>query len=328
MPGLLSNFSQPGGLLAGNNFQEKFMNFLQSPQALALAAGLLESGQPSFTTPPSLAGGLASGFANVGKENRFMSEQQLEREKLKQQELLEKARLAIMQGSLDIDRSKLGLEREKAAQSLEEKQYRRQLMENILNGGMDSAAGATSPTTPDQRKRAATMAAAGYVDEAFKILTEKAEKDPTQSATTATISAAQEQLRSIDAAIPSLERLKTLDQPDIPPVPGGGIYSSVMNPTRSSVAKKAIKDVAKDYLASKQTRITDASIDAAVDVLSKAPGETQQAYIQRIDQIIKDLKEKGSYASSVVKPVRPVKGSESEIQTNNVDNDPLGIRKK
>ncbi len=94
MSGMLSS------LFNGAN-KTKLMEFLQSPQALGLASGLLAN------PTPYLSGGLALGFGNMGKAKQFEMEHGLEKDKLKQQDALERARLAISQGHLDLDREKL-----------------------------------------------------------------------------------------------------------------------------------------------------------------------------------------------------------------------------
>jgi len=185
------------------------------------------------------------------------------------------------------------------------KQLQNRLVSSLLGDGDSGGEGSSlsSKLSSEQKQRLLLAYGLGGPEAAARVATEQ---DPTLVPTTSTITNTQEQLRSIDAAIPALERLKELDQPDIKPIPGGSLLSSLTNPTKTGVARKAIKDIAKDYLSAKQTNITDSSIKAAVDVLSKAPGETQEQYNERIDGIIEDLESKRSYASSVVKPVRPV----------------------
>lgn len=316
-----------GGLLGGYGpladpntltTQQKIMQFLQSPEAMALGSSLLQQGQPSYTHTPSFSAGLGNAMGQMGDIQKYRNEQAFERDKLRQQRLLDQARLEILKGHLDVDKGKLSIEEaykkaqmddliRKAESSAKQQQFYDALLygeQQAEDGANGDGTGLLGDLTPEQRRRAAIAGKLGGAEAAAKILTEP---NPSNSPTTATITATQEQLRSIDAAIPALEKLKTLESPDIPGVPGGSIISGIMEPKKTAISKKVIKDIAKDYLAAKQTNITDSSIKAAVDVLSRAPGETQEEYAERIDDMIQDLEQKATYAASVAKPVRDVK---------------------
>lgn len=69
MSGILNSLSGMGGGVLNSLFEggnpEKFMQFLQSPEAWGLAQGLMQSGQPSFDAPPTFLSGLQAGFKNV-----------------------------------------------------------------------------------------------------------------------------------------------------------------------------------------------------------------------------------------------------------------------
>jgi len=224
--GILSN------IFSGLPKQEQLLKFIQSPEAMGLAQGLLEGSQPSMGQPNTFSSGLASGLGNMQKIDKESRDR-----------LLEAARVEILKGQLDVSRGTLGLEREKAALAAKLKEQRQKQLLDLLSGNTDSVGG-YAPTA-EQKERAAILAAGGYDEEAYKVLTEA---DPSKAATTATITASQEQLRSLDSAIPALEKLKDIKQPDIPGVIGGQLYTSLTSPSETRIAEKKIKDVAKDYL--------------------------------------------------------------------------------
>lgn len=95
-----------GGILNRKPSMNGLLNFVQSPQALALATGLLEGGQPSFDYSPSLGAGLARGFNHMQAANKFERKQGLEEEKLRQMSELDRAKLEIAKARLALDRDK------------------------------------------------------------------------------------------------------------------------------------------------------------------------------------------------------------------------------
>lgn len=61
--------NEQAGLLGKPNqhFQTGLLNFLKSPEALALGQGLLAGAQPSLTHPVTFGGAFAQGLANIPK---------------------------------------------------------------------------------------------------------------------------------------------------------------------------------------------------------------------------------------------------------------------
>lgn len=84
------------------SFQQGLLQFLQSPMALGLSAGLLSSAQPSLTQPQSWAGGLSKGLL-YGQQ---MTDQDRQRK-------VDEGRLGVEQGKLGVEVSKLQRELER-----------------------------------------------------------------------------------------------------------------------------------------------------------------------------------------------------------------------
>lgn len=96
--GILSQRQKPGGILS----------FLQSPEALALASGLLEASQPSFTQQGTFGGGLGKGFQNMLATRDKSMDRALKERQLNIEEAYNKARLAHMASGKEFAPSALG----------------------------------------------------------------------------------------------------------------------------------------------------------------------------------------------------------------------------
>lgn len=184
MSGLLSNFGQKaGGVLSsfGKGFgSDKFQNFLQTPEALALAASLLKQGQPSFNQHPSLGAGLSEGFSEV---NRLRD---IDRQRKIQEQLAElaKKRFGLEESRFGLDKSKYDFELEQLQLAREAEAKRR---ENLIGQGdiADNADGSDDEfitlkngrrLSVEQYERYIAALQLGNYDEAEKILLEKGEK--------------------------------------------------------------------------------------------------------------------------------------------------------
>lgn len=289
----------PAGLLKDfNPRQPGLLGFLQSPEVMALGQGLLAGAQPGAHNPNgSFGGALSHAFGHVTARGDKESEK-----------LRELAKLEMLKGHLDIDKAKLSLEREKVAQTLAEKAAQRKLLNDILTGTDSGKEALGMEPTSEQKKRAATLAAAGYTDKAFEVLTEK---DPTLSATNTTISDNQELIQSADAVIPELEALLEFEPPDRSRIPGLGWIAGVVDPNKAAWEQSLNKRILGNLTTALGKKATEANIEATKGMITRIPGESLDNYHDRIRNIIEDVKSKKHYATGIVRPLSGNKNSNS-----------------
>jgi len=308
-----------GGLLGPSKARKPIglLDFLSSPQGLALAAGLLEEGSPSFTHVPSFGTGLARGFGNMQKINQFETEQELERDRLEQQRLLEQARLEILRGHLDVDRSKLDLDRMTKEQILAQKERQAALLNSLLGGG--ESVGATS-ANDNRSQRAAILAAAGYTEEAFKVLTEKPTIDPTNVPTKAVITQNQQVSQAVDNVIPQIQDLIKEDVPiQSPDIFGLRKATSLLSPEKQARYEAKVASVTDTLVAALKLPGTNESIALVGKMVRKQFGESDDAYHKRLEDLIKDLEERKRNALNVTRAVgqkiEDKKSSETSVES-------------
>lgn len=305
-----------GGLLGSSKSRKPIglLDFLSSPQGMALAAGLLEEGSPSFTHVPSFGTGLARGFGNMQKINQFELEQQLERDRLEQQKLLEQARLEILRGHLDVDRSKLDLDRMTKEQILAQKERQAALLNSLLGG----EGAATSGAADNRSQRAAILAAAGYTEEAFKVLTEKPTVDPSTVPTKAILTQNQQVTQAVDNVIPQIKDLMKEDVPvQSPDVFGLRKATSFLAPERQARYEAKVASITDTLVAALALPRTNESIALVGKMVRKQFGESDEAYHKRLEDLTKDLEDRKRNALNVTSAVG------SKMQEKNTESTPL-----
>lgn len=295
-----TGFKLGGGLLDKSKPREKIglLNFLSSPQGLALAAGLLEESAPSFDRVPSFGTGLARGFGNMQKINQFETEQQLEKDKLEQQKLLEQARLEILKGHLDVDRGKLDLEKFNKAQSLEQRLRQQELLNSLLSAqGAPSAAGGAND---NRSQRAAILAAAGYTEEAFKVLTEKPTVNPADVPTRAVLTQNQQVSQAVDNVVPQIKALMKEDVPvQSPDIFGLRKTTSLLSPEKQARYEAKVASITDTLVAALALPRTNESINLVGKMVRKQFGESDEAYHKRLEDLTRDLEERKKSALNV-----------------------------
>lgn len=114
--------NQPKG--ANPGFGAGLLSFLQQPETLALAQGLLAGSQPSMTQPSTFGGALGQGFAAMQMRG--------DKEREKEREL---ERLAILRGHLGVDQGKFGLEKQKFASEAAARAAEADAFRDLFDGG-------------------------------------------------------------------------------------------------------------------------------------------------------------------------------------------------
>lgn len=289
---------QLGGGVLGKDAkpqQAGLLGFLQSPQAMALAQGFLEGGQPSFDKQNTFGSGFATGLGNIRAANKLQNEEQLARDALKQQELLEKARIAISQGHLDVDRAKLDLDRA-------HKQQQQELLKSLLTNenlpeGVDAAG-------DNRQQRAAILAAAGYTEKAFKVLTEKPKEDLTEKPTRTVITQNQQISQAVDNVVPQIKELMQEDIPiQSPNIWGLKKTTSLLSPEKQARYESKVAGITDTLVAALALPKTNESIHLVGQMIRKQFGESDEAYFKRLDEVVHDLERRKENALKVTSAV-------------------------
>lgn len=324
--GLLGGAGQYKPLVDPNTLstQQKFMQFLQSPEAMALGASLLEQGQPSYTHTPSFSAGLGQGMEKIGGIQKYRNEQAFEREKLKQQELLEKARLEIMKGHLDVDRGKLDLERSNKARLQAQKEQQQGLLEKLLTGDT----GIPGTQSDNRQQRAAILASAGYTEEAFKVLTEKPTEDAANKPTKAVLTQNQQISQAVDNVLPQIDSLLEEDVPvQSPNVFGLRKATSFISPEKQARYESKVASITDTLVAALALPKTNESLHLVGQMVRKQFGESDDAYHRRLEELKNDLesrKENALKVTSAVGENRPVKNKTASGNDGGSNNSSAG----
>lgn len=285
-----------------NNNKQDFLGgllgFLNSPQAQGLAQGLLSQATPSLTEPRSLSGGLLNGlklgtqYADIDRQ-RKVQEGQLDLDKMYKGGMLDINRGQLdldrlyKTGELDIHRGKLELDRATNEQKTLQKQAQQQLLMDIISGKV-SATGPSesgdSKISEEKRQRAATLAAGGFVEEAFKVLTEKPEKNDANAPTKAVITQNQQVSQAVDTLIPQIDELIKLDVP----FQGGGV-GTLFSPDKQRAYEATTAAITDQILAAFNLPKSNESIHLVKNMVEKGFNESDEAYHSRLKNLKNEL---------------------------------------
>ena len=285
-----------GGLLSqgkgGGILSENLMQFLQSPEAMAMAGGLLAGGAPSLTEVPSLGRGFSLGLQGM----KASKESGLDR-KLKERGLdLEERGLGIEE---QYKRAQITDLQEKAAQRAVQRDFVNKMIfgDGMAQGQEGAEVGAGGAITSDKQRRAQQMAAAGYYDEAMKILTER---EPASEAATATIAANQAKLTAINAMKPRLEKLiKQAESGELPMTRGTGFIKT----GKQKEYDADIADVVEKYTKAFDLGKSNESLALGHTIFERGTLESEVDYARRMRDELKKLEEEEKVASQITKPL-------------------------
>lgn len=296
------------------------LKFLQSPQAKGLTQGLLAQAAPSMNEPRSLAGGLSQGLMLGSKyedidRGRKIEEGQLDLDKLYKTGMLDinkgvldinKGVLDVNRGELDISKSRLELDRATKEQELVQKEAQRKLLMGILSGNV---APDGSKITDEQRQRAATLAAGGFVEEAFKVLTEKAEKNPADTPTKAVITQNQQVSQAVDNIVPQIDELLKTDVPF--QAPGVG---TIFSPAKQKAYDAKVAAITDQLISALNLPKSNESIHLVKMMVEKGFNEGDEAYHHRLKELKKDLLTRKKSALEVTSAVGKKTAKDSSAQ--------------
>lgn len=333
--------AKPPGVL--NNFLE----FLQSPEASGLSQGLLAASQPSMTMPTqNLGGALGQGLA-LGKQYRTQKEkQELEQAQHELEKLYKTGMLDIHQQELaqsmlkhqqelaqrkveheanhGLKREELDLEGEykqaqigKLLQEAEQRKAQQAFLSSVLSGDDGNGGGSTSPLeglSDEQRKRAATLAGAGFTEEAFKVLTEK---NPENSPTKTTLTNNQQVAQAVDNVIPQIDDLLKIDVPfQTPNIWGAGRLTSLWSPAKQADYEAKVAGITDQLVNALNLPKTNESIHLVEKMVRKQPNEGDASWHKRLKHLKGDLKKRQINAYKIAPPVGADKKSKKQSLAN------------
>lgn len=278
---------------------EGLLGFLQSPEAMGLAQGLLAAGQPSMQGPQTLGGGLANGLSLMQDIRERERNYKLKQDELKmrqemaqlQKRQLEQA-LAAAQGDRELTRKIYeGLLASTSALSGDSQ-------EGVLESGNQAAGmGMLFPELdPKQREKALLKLATGDRKGAIESIYEETPNAKTQRElakarateemkldfpTTGTVTKNQSTITAIDNVIPELEDLKKLDR---------GLIN--LNPQANALYQGEIAGIIDALVNALGLTSTKENVELARQMVEKQPAETSQAYKKRLDGVIGKLKKR------------------------------------
>lgn len=328
------------------------LGFLGSPQASALAQGLLAASQPSMRGPQTLGGGFAQGLGLARDEAERQRRAQMDERRFNLEE---------MRQNLEVQ--KLGQSMADAQRKQQAEEIRRARIENmlgmmgsggllaqqaptgiqgavgpgLLNGaqvpidtGMAQEApqrvipeiGAAQAQQPlglgfsqEQLKNARLAYALGDERAAIMALTTP---DKVSEATTQFRTSNQRAVQAIDNVLPEIDKMIGKEYPV--QVPG---VTHIVSPGRQADYRADTAQVVESLLSAFQLPQTDASVKKIAAMVEKQPFESDANYDKRLRRLQGDLKRRREAALKVTGG--RYRGAEEQGVAETTSDDPLGL---